>query len=63
MNMHWDRHAFQLPRLPKGRKWRRFVDTALPAPHEIREPGKERLLPDQDQYAIGARSVIILVGR
>jgi len=63
MNMHWEGHKFQLPRLPKERKWRLFADTALPEPHEICAPGQERLLPDQKQYALGARSVIILVGR
>ena len=63
MNMHWAHHAFQLPRLPKDRKWRLFVDTAAPTPHEICAPGEERLLRDQNQYALGARSVIILVGR
>jgi glycogen operon protein len=63
MNMHWENHVFQLPRLPNRMQWHRFVDTALLAPHEIHEPGQERLLPIQNQYAIGARSVIILVGR
>jgi glycogen operon protein len=63
MNMHWESHAFQLPRLPKGRQWRLFADTGLPSPHEICEPGQERLLPDPDHYLISARCVIILVGR
>jgi len=63
MNMHWESHAFQLPRLPKGRRWRLFADTGLPPPHEICKPGQERLLPDQDHYLLSARCVIILVGR
>jgi glycogen operon protein len=63
MNMHWERHAFQLPRLPKSRKWRLFADTGLPSPREICQPGAESLLSDQDQYTMEERSVIILVGR
>jgi glycogen operon protein len=63
MNMHWERHAFQLPRLPKSRQWHLFLDTGLPSPREICQPGAESLLSDQDQYALESRSVIILVGR
>lgn len=63
MNMHWENHRFQLPRLPVGRQWHLFVDTSLPSPYEICEPGQERLLKDQKQVLSGARSVIILVGR
>jgi isoamylase len=62
MNMHWDGHVFQLPRLPVGRRWRRFVDTSRPPGKEIVEPGKEVLLRDQEQMTVGPRSVVILVG-
>ncbi len=62
MNMHWDGHVFQLPRLPVGRRWRRFVDTSRPAPDEILEPGRELPLRDQEQMHLGPRSVAILVG-
>jgi isoamylase len=62
MNMHWEDHVFQLPRLPVGRKWRRFVDTYLPQGEEIVEPGDEVVLRDQNQMAMGPRSVVILVG-
>jgi glycogen operon protein len=63
MNMHWENHTFQLPRLPKERQWHLFMDTSLPSGNEICEPGQERLLSDQNQVLSGARSVIILVGR
>jgi glycogen operon protein len=63
MNMHWDGHVFQLPRLPVGRRWRRFVDTSRPPGKEIVKPGKEVLLRDQEQMTVGPRSVVILVGR
>jgi isoamylase len=63
MNMHWEGHVFQLPRLPVGRRWWRFVDTSRPVPEEIVEPGQEILLHDQEQKYVGPRSVVILVGR
>lgn len=63
MNMHWENHTLQLPRLPKERQWHLFMDTSLPSGNEICEPGQERLLSDQNQVLSGARSVIILVGR
>ena len=63
MNMHWDGHVFQLPRLPVGCRWRRFVDTSRPDPGEIVEPGQEVLLRDQEQMNLGPRSVVILVGK
>jgi len=52
--------AFALPKLRGGRRWRRFVDTALdPASHE---PGAEPLLADQSSYAVAGQSVVVLVG-
>jgi glycogen operon protein len=63
MNMHWESHTFQLPRLPKGRLWGRFVNTSLPYPNEIVEPGEEQTLADQNYFAAGPRSVFILTGR
>jgi glycogen operon protein len=63
MNMHWEGHRFELPRLPRGRHWHRFADTALPPPNDIAEPGQETPLPDQTAYTLGPRSVLILVGR
>ncbi len=62
MNMHWESHAFQLPRLPEGRQWQQFVNTSLPYPHEICRPGSEKPLNDQNQFHVGPRSVFILTG-
>jgi hypothetical protein len=61
--MHWQGHVFELPQLPVGRRWRRFVDTNHLEPEEIVEPGQEVLLHDQDHKYVGPRSVVILVGR
>ena len=63
MNMHWENHLFELPRLPYGQRWRRFADTHCTTPNDICVPGQEPLLSDQRQVWVGARSVVILVGR
>ena len=63
MNMHWDAHTFDLPRLPKGWAWHQFANTSLPSPDDICEPGYERPLDEPEQLVLGPRSVVILVGR
>lgn len=63
MNMHWEDHTFELPRLRDGRRWHLFADTARPTPHAICVPGEERPLRAQRNMSVGARSVVILVGR
>ncbi len=62
-NAHWEAHAFELPRLPPGKSWRRFVDTSHEAPEDAAEPGAEPLLPMQRTYPVGPRSTVVLVGR
>ena len=57
------REAFELPRLPPGRAWRRFLDTSLPPGEDALEPGSEAPLPSERSYAVGPRSVVVLVGR
>src|SRR5690606_34783965 len=47
MNMHWEPHTFELPRLPPPLAWHRFLDTSLAPPDEIVAPGEERPLADQ----------------
>lgn len=63
MNMHWESHQFELPRLPVGLKWRVFANTSMPPPEDVHELGREPLLGDQRHFMVGARSVVILVGR
>jgi isoamylase len=63
MNMHWESHAFELPRLPAQLRWRVFANTSMPPPVDVYAPGKEVLLRDQRAFLIGPRSVVILVGR
>ncbi|GAB4510265.1 MAG: glycogen debranching protein GlgX [Anaerolineae bacterium] len=61
MNMHWDSHEFEIPGLPEGQFWHVFVNTG--DDHGVHPPGEEPRLKDQRHILIGARSVVILVGR
>jgi glycogen operon protein len=63
LNSHWEQTPFQLPRATEPKRWHRFVDTSLEAPEEIREVGQEVALRDQHFYAVGSRSVVILIGK
>ncbi len=62
LNAYWGPLRLRLPPLERGRRWHRVVDTALPAPADIADPGAERLL-DGDEYRIEARSAVALTGR
>jgi isoamylase len=55
--------TFAVPAAPAGRRWRLAVDTALRAPHDLPESGKEPALKDQTSYQLAARSSVILVGQ
>ena len=63
MNMHWEMHGFELPRLPEGMYWHVFANTGMEAPADIAEPGEEPLTDNQHEVLLGPRSIIILVGR
>jgi glycogen operon protein len=63
LNMHWERHEFEIPRLPDGMIWHLFTNTALPSPEEICEPGSEPPLHDLHSYVLEERTVLILVGK
>ena len=62
MNMHWEAHTFELPRLTFQR-WHVFADTGREAPDDICAPGAERPLRSQRHLNVAARSVVILVGK
>jgi isoamylase len=61
--MHWGALPFELPRLPKGMQWHVFVNTSVPQPEDVYDPGQEPCLANQESFLVGARSVVILVGR
>lgn len=62
-NAYWESHLFALPNLPSGYEWHAAIDTSA-------EPGKEFLktegdtaLKDQKMILVGARSVLVFVGK
>ncbi len=62
MNMHWKDAVFELPGLPEGDAWHVFINTG-----DVQNPfhpvDQEPRLKDQSKILLGARSVLILVGR
>jgi glycogen operon protein len=62
-NAHWDAASFELPKLPAGRSWRRFVDTSLEPGEDALEPGAEAPVASLRPYVAGPRSMVVLVGR
>ena len=62
MNMHWQAHTFELPRLPAGCAWRQFMDTMQPSPLDVVTPGHEVAIKSQEAIEAGPRSIRILVG-
>lgn len=63
MNVHWESHSFELPKLPIGMKWHVFINTAMRPPEDIWEPDSEPMLQEQSWMMVGDRSVVVLVGR
>ena len=63
MNMHWEDHVFEIPRLPEGMIWHVFADTGQSSPYDIIEPGHELQLSNQRAYGLRDRSIVVLVGK
>ena len=59
LNAYWEPLTFELPPLPPEQRWCGVVDTALPSPDDISEPGKEPPVVE-GEYRVEARSVVIL---
>jgi glycogen operon protein len=62
-NMYYQPLDFEIPVLPKGLRWHKFLDTALPEPADICIPGQEPLIENPSTITLGDRSVAVLVGR
>ncbi|MDF2472979.1 MAG: alpha-amylase [Anaerocolumna sp.] len=60
INMHWDNHTFDLPKLPKGMRWHIVADTNEDS---IREEMNIFALDNQLQYEVVARSCILFIGK
>ncbi len=63
LNAHWDALWFHPPQLAPGKQWHLAINTSMPAPEDIWEPGSEPALGDQGSIMVGPRSVVVLVGR
>jgi len=63
MNMHWQMHGFELPKLHDRMYWHVFANTDAARPYDIWDVGKEVKLQNQSEFLVGPRSVVILVGK
>jgi glycogen operon protein len=62
LNADWSLQHVRLPDLPPGSRWRRVVDTSLPAGEDFMDPGREVVLDPQDHYLVNPRSTVLLLG-
>lgn len=62
-NMHWEPHEFALPNLPKKMKWRLAVNTDAKEVNGVYEEGGEPVAEDQKQFVVGARSIVVFIGK
>jgi glycogen operon protein len=58
-NAYWEALDFELPHLPAGRLWRRWVDTFLLSPQDI-VPWMDASFVTGQTYQAGPRSVVVL---
>ena len=59
MNMHWDALPFRLPRPNSAGHWRVEINTSMPPPSDIFDPGHGPEL-ESDTVIAGPRSIIVL---
>jgi glycogen operon protein len=59
LNAYWEPLDFELPSVPNGDAWHRWIDTALDPPSEIVE-WKTAPAVSAQTYRAGARSVVVL---
>lgn len=62
-NMHWEPHEFALPNLPKKMRWHEAINTDAKEVNGIFESGNERLLEDQKQFTVPARTIVVFMGK
>ena len=59
MNAYWEPLVFQLPPQSGGRRWRRWIDTALDSPDDI-VPWETAAEISENSYRAESRSVVML---
>ncbi len=62
LNADYRMMSVQLPSLSAGRRWRRIVDTSLPAGEDFCESGREVPLEPGDSYLANPRCTVVLLG-
>ena len=62
LNAYLKRLTFDLPKPSKGYNWHRVVDTSLPSPNDIAEPGAELAIAGA-AYLVEPRSTVVLLAR
>jgi isoamylase len=62
LNMSGQDLDFDIPPVP-GRRWLRAVDTSLPSPLDIAQPGDEIEVKPDDRYRVNAHSVVALISQ
>lgn len=63
VNSHWYGREFILPGLDDGRRWAIVVNTGLPAPADICDPGEDVFPENPWSVYVGARSSMVLVAK
>jgi isoamylase len=61
MNMYWEPLDMAVPMIP-SRQWTRAVDTALPSPSDIADPGTE-MTCSGPSYRVNGRSIVVLMNK
>jgi len=63
INMYWDALDFNLPQLSENNKWHVAINTGMAHPETFYLRNEEPLLDNQNSFIVGARSVVVLIGK
>ncbi|MBM3984039.1 MAG: glycogen debranching enzyme, partial [Planctomycetes bacterium] len=61
MNAWQEPLTFRVPPAPTRRRWRRLIDTALPAPDDFVAEGEGPPVPDGTRYTLAPHSTLVLI--
>ncbi len=62
LNADYRTQYVRIPAPPEGKRWRRVIDTSLPAGEDFCSPGAEVLLDPAHTYITNPRSTVVLLG-
>lgn len=63
MNMHWEMHGFELPKLPRDKKWYILVNTDCDTGNDIYDEENAVLIENQNEVLISPRNVIVAISK